>query len=66
MLNREDTRLYKSYRYVPPRRAWFLRHFRSENGCFAHFGLEAGMVFEGTTGVYERLLFQLQTNTEKE
>ena len=23
---------------------------------FAHFGLESGMVFEGTTGVYERIL----------
>ena len=22
---------------------------------FAHFGLESGMVFEGTTGVYERI-----------
>ena len=22
---------------------------------FAHFGLELGMVFEGTTGVYERI-----------
>ena len=24
-------------------------------GHFAHFGLESGMVFEGTTGVYERI-----------
>ena len=23
--------------------------------CFTHFGLESGMVFEGTTGVYERI-----------
>jgi len=22
---------------------------------FAHFGLESGMMFEGTTGVYERI-----------
>ena len=22
---------------------------------FAHFGLESGMVFDGTTGVYERI-----------
>ena len=29
---------------------------RSENGIdFAHFGLESGMVFEGTMGVYERI-----------
>ena len=30
--------------------------FWSENGySFAHFGLESGLVFEGTTGVYERI-----------
>ena len=34
----EDTPFRKSYSYVD----------------FAHFGLESGMVFEGTTGVYER------------
>ena len=29
--------------------------FWSETGThFAHFGLESGMLFEGTTGVYER------------
>ena len=29
--------------------------FGSKTGIpFAHFGLESGMVFEGTTGVYER------------
>ena len=33
-----------SYRYVPPQRVRFL----------GHFGLESGMVFEGTTGVCER------------
>ena len=41
------TPLYKLYRYVPspsPHRVGFLRRF----------GLESGMVFEGTTGVYER------------
>ena len=26
---------------------------------FAHFGLESGMVFEGTTGVYERILVSI-------
>ena len=30
---------------------------------FVHFGLESGMVFEGTTVAYERLF---QMNTEKE
>ena len=30
--------------------------FWSENGIdFAHFGLESGMVFERTGGVYERI-----------
>ena len=30
------------------------RPFSSEND-FANFGLESGMVFDGTTGVYERI-----------
>ena len=39
------TSLYKPYRYVPPHRVGF-------GGLF---GLKTGMVFEGTTGVYERI-----------
>ena len=42
-------------------KGYFLRPFglkRSIN--FAHFGLESGMVFEGTTGVRTYLLFHLQ------
>ena len=32
----------------------FLCHFGLKMGIhFAYFGLESGMVFEGTTGVYE-------------
>ena len=51
-----DTPLYKQYRYVPPQRLWFLVLFGLKTGIhFAHFGLESGMVFEGTTGVYERI-----------
>ena len=50
------TTLYKLYRYVPPRRVGFLRRFGLKTSIhFAHFGLESGMVFEGTTGVYERI-----------
>ena len=50
------TPLYKPYRYVPPDRVRFLRRFGLKTGIdFAHFGLESGMVFEGTTGVYERI-----------
>ena len=50
------TPLYKLYRYVPPHRVGFLRRFGLKTGILlAHFGLESGMVCEGTTGVYERL-----------
>ena len=44
------------YRYVPPKWVGILRHFGMKTGThFAHFGLESGMVFEGNTGVYERI-----------
>ena len=34
----------------------FLRRFGLQTGIhFAHFGLESGMVFEGTTGAYESI-----------
>ena len=45
------TPLYKPYRYVPTHQVGFLRRFGLK-AClihFAHFGLESGMVFEGTT-----------------
>ena len=39
--------------YVPHLRVWFLGLFGLKPGKhFAHFGLESGMGFEGTTGVY--------------
>ena len=49
------TPIYKLCRYVPP--YWTeLRRFGLKKGIhFAPFGLESGMVFEGTTGLYERL-----------
>ena len=44
------------YRYVPLHRVGFLRRFGLKTGIhFAHFGLVSGMVFEGTTGVNERM-----------
>ena len=44
------------YLSVPPHRVGFLRLFGLKTGTdFAHFGLESSMVFEGTTGVYERI-----------
>ena len=40
--------------HPPPQRVWFLRRLSLKTGPdFAHFGLESGMVFLETTGVYE-------------
>ena len=47
---------YISYKgiYVPPHRVGFSRRFGRKTGItFTHFGLELGMVFEGTTVEYE-------------
>ena len=50
------TPLYKLYRYLPPHRVGFLRRFDLKTGThFAHGCVESGMVFEGTTGVFERI-----------
>ena len=41
---------------MPPHRVRFLRCFGLKMGIhFTHYGLELGMVFEGTKGVYERV-----------
>ena len=41
---------------MPPHRVGVLRRLGPKTGIhFAHFGLESGMVFEGTTGVYDRI-----------
>jgi len=48
-------------RYVPPQGVWFLCLFGLKMGInFVHFGLELGMVFEGTTGVYEHIILSFQ------
>ena len=58
------TPLCKPYRYVPPQRVGFLSLFGLKTGIdFAHFGMESGMVFEGTTGVYESFY---RFNSERE
>ena len=46
----------KPYRYVPLQRVGVLRLFGRLKTCIdcAHFNLESGMVFNGTTEVYER------------
>ena len=55
---RGGTPLYKLHRYVLPHRLGFLRLFDLKTDIdFAHFCLESGIVFEGTMGVYERILF---------
>ena len=42
--------------YIGMHRVGFLGLFGLKTGIhFAHFGLESGMVFEGTTGLYELL-----------
>ena len=67
-MSRGGTPLYKPYRYVPPRRIYiFFSRFGLKTGLhFAHFGLESGIVFDGTTGVYERICyFSSEMNTDK-
>ena len=50
------THLYKPYKYVPRPSGRVLRRFDLKTGIhFGHFGLKSGMVFEGTTRVYERI-----------
>ena len=51
-----DTPLYEPYRYMTPERVWFLHRFGLKMVIyFGHCGLESVMVFEETTGVYERI-----------
>ena len=51
--------LFKLYGVVPPQRGWFLRLVGLKTGInFAHFGLESGMVFKGTTGVYVSIPYE--------
>ena len=51
------TSLKKPYRFVSHQKACFLCRYGLKTGKdFAHFGLESGMAFEGTTGVYERIV----------
>ena len=43
-------------RYLQPQRGGFLRRFGLRTGIdFAHFCLEKGVDFEGTTGAYEHI-----------
>ena len=61
------TPLYKPYRYVPPHRVEFLRCFGLKTGVyFAHFGLESGVVFEGTTDCMNVLIVSIPNKKERE
>ena len=54
--------LYKPYRNVPSQRVWFLGLFGLKTGIhITHFGLESGMVFEGTTGAYEHIFYRFNS-----
>ena len=54
------TPFYKPYMFVSPQSVGFLRRFGLKKGE-NDFGLEWGMVFVGTTEVYERIhRFQIQ------
>ena len=45
---------------MPPHQVEFLRRFGLKKGIhFADFGLQSGMVFDGTTGVYEHIYHKL-------
>ena len=53
-------------RYVPPQGVWSLCLFGLETGIdFVHFGLESGMIFEGTTGVYGLIILSFQFQMSK-
>ena len=62
----EGTLLYKPYRYVTPHRVWFLRRFGLKTSIhFAHFGLESGMVFEGTTECMNVFIVSIPNELER-
>ena len=51
---------------MSPDRVGFLRRFGLKTGIrFAHFGLESGMVFEGTTRVQLRTFLSFQFQMSK-
>ena len=58
-----DTPSCKPFRYVLSQRVWFFGLFDLKTGLhFAHFGLVSDMVFERTTGVYERIYNEQEWN----
>ena len=60
------TLLYKPYRYVPSHRVGCLRRFGLKTGIrFPHFGLESGMVFEGTTECMNVFIVKFQMSKKE-
>ena len=60
-ISRGGYSLNEPCRYVLPQRVGFLCRFGLKTGIeFADFGLESGMVFEGITGVHERICLIIQ------
>ena len=52
---------------MPPHRVGFFCRFGLKMGIpFAHFDLKSGMVFEGTTGAYERIFVSIPNEKERE
>ena len=50
----QSTKAYRRGATLSPQRVGFLGLFGLKTGIhFVYFGLESGMVFEGTTAVYE-------------
>ena len=57
---------YKSYIGMCAHRVGFLRRFVLKTGIhFAHFGLELGMVFEGTTECMNVFIVQFQMSKKE-
>ena len=51
---------------MPSQRVGFLDLFGLKTGThFAQFGMESGMVFEGTTGVYESFIVSIPNENER-
>ena len=53
-----QTEPLEQVRAAPPQKVWFLHRFSLKD--LSRFGMESGMVFEGTTGVNNKLTFKLQ------
>ena len=61
-----STPLYKPYRYLPPHQVGFLCRFGLKTGIhFAHFVLESGMVFRGTTECINAMIVSIPNELKR-